>query len=59
MDLARGAREPGWWTKYDDLNLYPYIGFEQAASVITSYTMYYFPALLQTEDYARAIITGL
>ena len=59
MELARGAREPGWWTKYDDLNLYPYIGFEQAASVITSYTMYYFPALLQTEDYARAIITAI
>lgn len=59
MSLARGAREQGWWTKYDDLNLYPYIGFEEAASAITSYTMYYFPALLQTEDYARAIIKAI
>lgn len=59
MSLARGAREPGWWTKYDDLNLYPYIGLEQAAVTITSYTMYYIPALLQTEAYARAIIKAI
>jgi transcriptional regulator with XRE-family HTH domain len=59
MDLARRAREQGWWAKYDDLNLYPYIGLEEAASAITSYTMYYFPALLQTEDYAQAIIKAI
>jgi transcriptional regulator with XRE-family HTH domain len=59
MDLARKAREPGWWMKYDDLQLNPYIGLEQAATSITSYTMYYIPALLQTEDYARAIIKGI
>jgi len=59
MSLARGAREPGWWAKYDDLDLYPYIGFEEAATAITSYTMYYIPALLQTEDYARAIIKAI
>jgi transcriptional regulator with XRE-family HTH domain len=59
MNLARGARQQGWWTKYEDLNLTPYIGLEQAATAITSYTMYYIPALLQTEDYARAIIRGI
>ena len=37
----------------------PYIGLEQDAASITSYTMYYVPALLQTEDYTRAIIKGL
>lgn len=56
MTLAREAREQGWWTKYDDLKLDPYIGLEQVATAITSYTMFYFPALLQTEDYAKAII---
>jgi transcriptional regulator with XRE-family HTH domain len=56
MSLARGAREQGWWTRYEDLNLDPLIGLEQNAAAITCYSMYYLPALLQTEDYARTII---
>lgn len=59
MTLAREAREQGWWTQYDDLKLDPYIGLEQVAMSITTYTMYYMPALLQTEEYARAIIKGI
>jgi transcriptional regulator with XRE-family HTH domain len=59
MSLARGAREQGWWTRYEDLNLDPYIGLEQASAAITYYSMYYVPALLQTEEYARAIIKGI
>ncbi len=59
MKLAREARQPGWWTKYDDLKIAPYIGLEQAATAITAFGMYYVPALLQTEDYARAIIKGI
>jgi transcriptional regulator with XRE-family HTH domain len=59
MELAREARQPGWWTKYDDLKITPLIGMEQAATAITSFGMYYIPALLQTEDYARAIIKGI
>src|SRR6266576_5304340 len=39
MTLAREAREPGWWTQYEDLNLDPYIGLEQEAKAITSYAM--------------------
>jgi transcriptional regulator with XRE-family HTH domain len=56
MDLARGAREQTWWTQYEDLNLDPYLGQEQEATAITSFTTYYIPALLQTEDYTRVII---
>ena len=59
MELAREARQPGWWTKYDDLKIAPLIGMEQAATAITNFGMYYVPALLQTEDYARAIIKGI
>lgn len=59
MSLARGAREPGWWTKYEDVNLDPYLGLEQVATAITSYTTYSLPALLQTEGYTRAIIKGI
>lgn len=56
MTLAIQAREQGWWTQYDDLNLDPLIGLEQEAAVITCYSMYYMPGLLQTEDYATGII---
>jgi len=59
MELAKEARQPGWWTKYDDLRISPFVGMEQAATAITSFGMYYVPALLQTEDYARAIIKGI
>ena len=59
MELAREACQPGWWTKYDDLKIASYIGMEQAATAITTFGMYYFPGLLQTEDYARAIIKSI
>lgn len=56
MSLAREAREPSWWTHYEDLNLDPLIGLEQEATAITCYSMYYMPGLLQTEEYATGII---
>jgi transcriptional regulator with XRE-family HTH domain len=59
MSFAREAREPGWWTKYDDLDLDPYIGLEQDAIAITCFSTYYLPGLLQTVDYARAIIRAI
>lgn len=59
MQLTRQAREQGWWTQYEDLDLSPYIGLEAEASSITAYTMYYIHALVQTEEYADAIIKGI
>ena len=59
MTLARQAREPGWWTQYDDLKLTPFIGMEEGAAAITSFAMYFVPPLMQTESYARAIIRGI
>lgn len=56
MELARGAREQVWWTQYEDLKLDPYLGLEEVAVAITSFTTFYLPALLQTEDYAREVI---
>ena len=53
MSLARGARQKVWWTQYEDLKLDPYLGFEQDAIAITSFTAYFFPALLQTEENTR------
>ena len=59
MELARQAREPGWWATYDDRKVIPFIGMEQEATSITCFAMYFLPGLLQTEDYARAIIKGI
>ena len=56
MNLAREAREPGWWTQYDDLALDQLIGLEQEAIAITCYSINYIPGLLQTQDYAKGII---
>ncbi len=59
MKLTREAREQGWWTQYEDLNLYPYIGLEQEASSITAYSVLYLHGLVQTEGYARAVIKAI
>jgi transcriptional regulator with XRE-family HTH domain len=59
MRLARAAREQAWWTQYLDLSLDPYLGMEQDAIAITSFTTFYIPALLQTENYTRAIISSI
>lgn len=57
MSLAREAREPAWWTEYDNLDLDPLIGLEQEAVAITCYSINYIPGLLQTHDYAHGIIS--
>lgn len=59
MTLAREAREQGWWTHYEDFNLSPYIGFEQVATAIMCYAMNYMPALLQTAEYAHAVVNAI
>jgi transcriptional regulator with XRE-family HTH domain len=60
MGLAREARQPGWWTQYDDLTAhFPFIGLEQDATSITCFGMYFVPALLQTAEYAQALIKGI
>ena len=56
MTLAREARQQMWWTQYEDLKMDPYLGLEAAAVSITSYSMYYIPALLQTKEYTTEII---
>lgn len=57
VNLARQAREPGWWSRYEDPRLHDaYIGLEQEATAITNYSMYWVPGLLQTPEYARSIM---
>ncbi|MEV4644675.1 helix-turn-helix transcriptional regulator [Saccharopolyspora sp. NPDC049357] len=59
MSLARQANEPGWWHQYGDLLpswFETYLGLEQAAEIIRTYEAQFVPGLLQTPDYARAVI---
>jgi len=59
LALTREASVPGWWQQYNDILprwLELYIGLEKAASVIRSYEAQFVHGLLQTEDYARAVI---
>ena len=58
LGLASQANAPGWWHSYSDILpawFEPYLGLEQAASVIRSYEVQFIPGLLQTPDYARAV----
>jgi transcriptional regulator with XRE-family HTH domain len=59
--LARESRHKGWWQGYGDSvqpHLATYLGVESAASEIRQYSAGRIPILLQTEDYARAVVTG-
>ncbi|WP_243711313.1 helix-turn-helix transcriptional regulator [Actinomadura sp. KC216] len=59
VDLVREAKKPGWWQGYGDVVptwFEQYIGLEQSASTIRNYEVQYVPGLLQTADYARAVI---
>jgi transcriptional regulator with XRE-family HTH domain len=58
VQIAREARQPGWWQKFLDVpdGVPAYVGLEAAATSIDVYMSLIVPALLQTADYARAVI---
>jgi transcriptional regulator with XRE-family HTH domain len=58
VQIAREARQRGWWQKFVDVpdGVPAYIGLEAAATSIDVYMSLIVPALLQTADYARAVI---
>jgi transcriptional regulator with XRE-family HTH domain len=59
VQLARDSRQKGWWHAYSDTiapRFATYIGLESAASEIGIYEVTLIPGLLQTEDYARAVL---
>jgi transcriptional regulator with XRE-family HTH domain len=58
MELAREAHRPGWWRAYG-LGNNSYIAFETEASRIQDFTPLYVPGLLQTADYARALMIAV
>ena len=60
--LLRDARERGWLHPYQSElpeQYMTFIGFEGEAESASNYESLFVPGLLQTEDYARAVITGV
>ncbi|BCL28538.1 helix-turn-helix domain-containing protein [Streptomyces aurantiacus] len=57
--LTDEANEPGWWQSYRDALpkwFAVHVSLEDAASQIRGYEIHVVPGLLQTEDYARAVL---
>jgi transcriptional regulator with XRE-family HTH domain len=57
--LARAARERSWWSGYRSIipsQLFQFLEYEAAASIIRNFEPLLISGLLQTEDYATAII---
>ncbi|GHJ45533.1 transcriptional regulator [Catellatospora sp. TT07R-123] len=58
--LARTARAKAWWAEFGDLapKYANYIGLEEGAAAISCYQQLVIPGLLQTESYARAVVSA-
>jgi transcriptional regulator with XRE-family HTH domain len=59
LELARDASTPGWWHPYTDVLpswFLNYLDLEATAALIRSYEAQLVPGLLQTRDYARAVV---
>ncbi|GAA0565592.1 hypothetical protein GCM10009546_29780 [Actinomadura livida] len=59
LEQVRQANTAGWWHRYHDVlpNWFQtYVGLEEATSLIRTYEIQFVPGLLQTPDYARAVI---
>ena len=59
LKLAEEANKPGWWQPFRDVLpewFSIYVSLEGAARLIRGYEPHFVPGLLQTEDYARAVL---
>lgn len=59
--LAEEANRPGWWQRFHDVLpdwFSLYVSLEGAARIVRCYEPHFVPGLLQTEDYARAVLAA-
>ncbi|MGY1496321.1 helix-turn-helix domain-containing protein [Streptomyces sp. QTS52] len=59
VDLAEEANEPGWWQRFSDVLpdwFSMHVSLEGSARLIRSYEPHFVPGLLQTPEYARAVM---
>jgi transcriptional regulator with XRE-family HTH domain len=59
VQLAREARQKGWWHKYNEVFTGAFVGLESDASSLRAFQALLVPGLLQTEDYIRAVIKSI
>jgi transcriptional regulator with XRE-family HTH domain len=62
VDMAREGHRKGWWAAYDDVlpsGFDIFVGLEAETTGIRSYENSVVHGLLQTEDYARAVLREL
>ncbi|MDQ1042661.1 helix-turn-helix transcriptional regulator [Streptomyces sp. V4I2] len=61
VELAERANEPGWWHAYRDVVpswFTAYVSLESGAKTLRTYEPQYVTGLLQTYEYARAVLRG-
>lgn len=58
LDISRETRRRNWWTSFGDVFDGTFVALEDGAAEILSWQPQVVPGLLQTEDYARAVISA-
>jgi transcriptional regulator with XRE-family HTH domain len=59
LSLAEQANRPGWWHRFSDVTpewFQSYLGLEESATQIRVYEPLFVPGLLQTPQYAAAVL---
>lgn len=59
LNLARASRRAPWWREYSEVaptTLLELIDYESAASAVSQFETMFVPGILQTEDYASAVL---
>jgi hypothetical protein len=62
VDMAREGHRKGWWAVYEDVlptGFGIYVGLETEGSSVRAYESSVVHGLLQTEEYARAVMTAV
>ncbi|MFJ6250252.1 MULTISPECIES: helix-turn-helix domain-containing protein [unclassified Streptomyces] len=59
MQMAKDSRQQGWWHAFGDIPYSVYIGLETDAASLRVYESLIVPGLLQTQEYAQAVIEGM
>ena len=61
VHLAEEANKPGWWQRFHDILpgwFSMYVSLEGAAALIRQYEPHFVPGIMQTDEYARGVLTS-